>query len=335
MASNEKTMLGVVLVGLILVGSYLGYDHFLKDDVVEVDDIVQINYIAWIEETDTVFATTIVNEYDITMDTVLDESHRYRSISVTVGPGEASKGTIKVIEGLDEGLLGRKVGDIFEITIPPEKGYLPDPELILEVDRTLDSYEKEQSAALFQAIDRIYAMTTSEYAEQYGKEAQVGDIVNLVSWLGNVTAITEDVVYIQGNPDIGTVVDALPWNMEVTEVSEDAITLTFLATVGETYENAYGSILVNEVTDTEILFYQDTLNDQIETIYGMADIVDLGENFELYIIPEEGKVISSADGYAKIKNITETSFDLDFNSGYIGVDIVYKVKVENIIKAEG
>lgn len=335
MASNEKTILGVVFVGLILVGSYLGYDHFLNDDVVEVDDIVQINYIAWIDESETIFATTIVNDYDITKDTILDDSHRYRSISVTVGPGEASKGTIKVIEGLDEGLIGRKVGEIFEISIPPEKGYLPDQELIVEINRTLDSYTKEQSAALSQAIDRIYTMTSSEYAGQYGKEAQVGDVVNLVSWLGNVTSITDDVVFIQGNPEIGTVVEALPWNMEVTELSDETITLSFIATVGETYENAYGSITVNEVTDTEILFYQSTLNDQIETIYGMADIVDLGENFELYIIPDEGKVISSADGYAMIKNITETSFDLDFNPGYVGVDIVYKVKIENIIKAEG
>jgi len=334
MANNEKAVLGIILVGIIVVGGYFGYDYFLNDDVVEVDDIVQVNYIAWIKDTDTVFAATIVNETDITKDTVLDDSHRYRPISITIGPGEASKGTIKVIEGLDEGLRGLKVGDIVEIEIPAEKGYQADPDEIIEIERTLDTFLKEQSTTRYQSYNRSATVTVSSYVEQYGVEPQVGDIVNMNLWSGTVTSVDESNVTITSNPTLGYIIDTLPWDMEVVEITDDSIKLEFLAEVDGIYQNAYGTIKVTEITDDEITFYQETLIDQIETIYGMADLIDIGDSFQLYINPEEGKMINSTDGYAVITNITDTTFDLDYNPLYVGEDIVYLVKVEKIIKAE-
>jgi hypothetical protein len=122
--------------------------------------------------------------------------------------------------------------------------------------------------------------------------------------------------------------------MEVVEVTEDSIKLEFVAEVGGIYQNAYGTIRVTEITENEILYYQETLQEQIETIYGMADIIDLGETFDVYINPEEGKVISSSDGYAVITNINESTFTLDYSPAYVGKTIVYRVKVEKIIKSE-
>lgn len=335
MANNEKKALGIILVSLIVVGAYLSYDYFLKEDVVEEDDIVQINYIAWIKDTEKVFATTIVNETNITKDTPLDDSHRYRPISVTIGSGEASKGTIKVIEGLDEGLRGLKVGDLVEIEIPPEKGYQPNPDLIYQIERSLETLIKEQATDRYQTYDRSYSITSDDYTDTYGKSPQVGDKVNLVGWIGTVTTIdSEGNVTIRSDPDIGDTIVTLPWSMSVVEVTEDSLTLEFVAEIGESYQNAYGTVIVDDITEDEIIFHQDTLIDQIETIYGMADIIDHGDSFELFVNPDEGKIISSADGYATITNITDTTFDLDYNPAYVGNTIVYKVKIEKIIKAE-
>jgi len=335
MANNEKKILGIILVGLIVVGAYFVYDYYLTEEVVDVDDIVQINYVAWIKDTEQVFATTIVNETDITKDTVLDDSHRYRPISITIGPNEASKGTIKVIEGLDEGLMGLKVGDDVEIEIPPEKGYQPDPEDIVEIERTMNTFEKEQVTSRYTTVERTLTISAAGYLQQYGVEPQIGDIVNLTHWTGTVTSISNEQVTITSNPGIGHVIETLPWNMEVVEVTDSQIKLEFDAEVDEVYQNAYGTIKVTEISEDEIHFRQETLNEQIETIYGMADIIDLGESFELYINPEEGKVINSADGYAVIKNVTGTTFELDYNPANGGETIVYHVKVEKIIKAEG
>jgi len=177
-------------------------------------------------------------------------------------------------------------------------------------------------------------VTVSSYVEQYGVEPQVGDIVNMNLWSGTVTSVDESNVTITSNPTLGYIIDTLPWDMEVVEITDDSIKLEFLAEVDGIYQNAYGTIKVTEITDDEITFYQETLIDQIETIYGMADLIDIGDSFQLYINPEEGKMINSTDGYAVITNITDTTFDLDYNPLYVGEDIVYLVKVEKIIKAE-
>jgi len=334
MANNEKTVLGIILVGIIVVGVYFGYDYFLTEDVVEENDIVQVNYIAWIKDTDQVFAATIVNETNITKDTVLDDSHRYRPISITIGSGEASKGTIKVIEGLDEGLRGLKVGDIVEIEIPPEKGYEVDPEDLVEVDRLLDSFEKEQTTSRYESYSRALSLTSSEYESEFGVEPQVGDVVNISPFTGTVTDITDDVVTIVASVDVGYVIETLPWDMKVVEVTDDTIEVEYLAEVDGSYQNAYGTIRVTEITDDEIYYYQETLMEEIETIYGPADIIDLGDSFQLFINPVEGRSITSTDGTAVINNITDDTFTLDYSPAYVGNTIVYRVKVEKIIKSE-
>ncbi|MHC1605346.1 MAG: FKBP-type peptidyl-prolyl cis-trans isomerase [Candidatus Methanofastidiosia archaeon] len=332
--NNEKKILGVIIIALLIGGAYIGYTAFIKEDVVGPNDIVEINYIVWIEESGKVFATTIVNEYNITKDTLLDDSHRYRPLDITIGPSPPSKGTVQVIEGLEEGLLGMKRGDIKEITIPPEKGYQPDPELIIEISRTFATFDKEQVTPAIQTTSRTLALTHAQFSETYGKNAEIGDIVQLPDWNGTVTDMDNDNVYIRGDPEVGQIIKTKPWDMEIIEVTDNNITLKQNAVEGNTYENAYGNIFVETVTETDITFIQVELLDQIETVYGPADLIDNGDTFDIFINPEEGKTVVTQNGTGVITNITETTFSLDFNPSFVGKTIVYKVKIEKIIKAE-
>lgn len=331
---KEKKILGIVILALILLVAYASYSTFLKGEVVGHNDIVEINYIAWLEDSGVVFATTIVNEYNITTETELDSNHRYRPMNITIGPSPPSKGTLKAILGLEEGLIGMKEGEVKIITIPPEKGYEVDPDKLVETSRTLGVFEKEQSSERNTAVNREVTISEEQYLSTYGKNAEVDDVVNLGSWSGTVTKISNNTVDIRGDPVIGTVIETKPWDLEVTSVTSTQIILSALAVAEGEYENAYGTIKVDEVTDDKIKFYQTELFEQIETVYGMADIIDNGDSFTVFINPEEGKVISTQAGYAVIKNVDDTVFTLDYNPIYVGKTLVYKVKVEKILKAE-
>jgi FKBP-type peptidyl-prolyl cis-trans isomerase 2 len=333
--SNEKKILGIVIIALLAIAGYVGYATFFSDPTVGHNDVVEINYIAWLED-GTVFATTIVNEYDITPDTILDRTHRYRPIAVTIGPSAPSTGTIDPIEGLEQGLMGMKEGEVKIITVPPELGYQPDEELISTVNRAFGTFDKEQTTERDYVFDRLVTVSLAQYQQAYGTDApEVGDVVSMVDWDGTVTEVTETSVTIRGDPEIGDVMDTKPWGWEVTEITEESIITKAVVEVAGVYENAYGTIEVTDFDDETVYFTQLTLNETYATAYGAADIIDNGDTFTIFLNPEEGTEIETSSGSTGIiRNVTDTTFDLDFNPVYVGTTITYKVIVETIIKAE-
>ena len=333
--SNEKKIFGIVIVALVLVAGYIGYSTYFTEPSVGPNDVVEINYIAWLED-GTVFATTIVNEYDITPDTILDRTHRYRPIAVTIGPSEPSKGTLDPIEGLEQGLMGMNEGDVKVIVVPPELGYQPDEELISTVNRSFGTFDKEQTTDREYTFDRIISITRAQYQQAYGSEdPQIGDVISLVDWDGTVTAVDDTTVTIRGEPAIGDVMEMQPWNWEVIEITDDAIITKAMVETGGTYENAYGTIEVTGFDDEMVYFTQITLGESYVTAYGPASYVDNGDSFTIFLNPEAGTEIETSTGdTGVIRNVTDTTFDLDFNPVYVGTTITYKVIVETIIKAE-
>lgn len=81
---------------------------------IQKGDIIYLDYIGYIVDTNEVFDTTIEDEAK--KSGVYKANIKYTPIIVAVGEKW-------VINGLDESLLGRNEGEEYEVEVPPEKGY--------------------------------------------------------------------------------------------------------------------------------------------------------------------------------------------------------------------
>jgi len=87
-----------------------------SDDTVKEGDMIYLDYEAYMKDKDLLFETTkdeLAREHDI-----FDEKLTYAPVPLTVGKGS-------VFEGLEEALIGVKVGEDKEVEIPPEKAAGP------------------------------------------------------------------------------------------------------------------------------------------------------------------------------------------------------------------
>jgi len=81
---------------------------------IQKGDIVYIDYIGYIADTNEVFDTTI--EEEAKKAGIYSSGHRYGPVVVAVGERW-------VVEGLDESLVGKEEGQEYEVEVPPERGY--------------------------------------------------------------------------------------------------------------------------------------------------------------------------------------------------------------------
>ena len=89
----------------------------------EKGDIVEMEFDAYIKETDELIETTheeLANEHDI-----FEENREYKPIPVIAGNDKA------LVEGLNEHMLSATVGKEMEVNVPSDKGYgVRDPKLV-------------------------------------------------------------------------------------------------------------------------------------------------------------------------------------------------------------
>jgi FKBP-type peptidyl-prolyl cis-trans isomerase 2 len=91
----------------------------------EKGDFVEIDYVAKLAGTSTVFDTTMEDEAKT--NDIYKETFTYEPIRTVVGAEY-------VVEGMDEALLTMKVGEQGTVEVPPEKGYgKRNPKLIVKV----------------------------------------------------------------------------------------------------------------------------------------------------------------------------------------------------------
>ncbi|NPA48338.1 MAG: peptidylprolyl isomerase [Thermococci archaeon] len=113
---------------------------------VEKGDIVLFNYVGRYENGE-IFDTSYE---DLARENgILVEGRDYKPMKVRAGEGE-------IIPGLDEAMIGMKVGERKKVEVPPEKGYgMPRPELVVEVPR------EEFSKAGIEPVEGLYVGTDS------------------------------------------------------------------------------------------------------------------------------------------------------------------------------
>jgi len=121
-------------------------DEETMEKTVEKGDLVLFNYVGMYEDGE-VFDTSyeeLAKERDI-----LVEGREYKPMKVKVGERE-------IIPGLDEALVGMKLGEKKRVEVPPEKGYgMPRPELVIDVPR------EEFSKAGIEPVEGMYVGTDS------------------------------------------------------------------------------------------------------------------------------------------------------------------------------
>ncbi|HEC95734.1 MAG TPA: hypothetical protein ENI50_01785, partial [Euryarchaeota archaeon] len=130
----KKIIYSVILI-IVIIGGCISGNEKEKMEVVEPGDIVTINFIGWEKETGGIFDTTIQEE-DVTKETELDDTHKYTPQRITVKAANPAPGTIRTLPGLEEALIGMKVGEEKIVEVPPEKGYgYPDENQIKKLER--------------------------------------------------------------------------------------------------------------------------------------------------------------------------------------------------------
>ncbi len=200
-----KKILILFLAGLILFSGCIG------EKTVKKGDTISINYTGSLED-GTVFDTsieTVAKENDI--------------LKPEFAPLQFKVGEPGIIEGLNEGVVGMKVGDKKTLTIKPEKAYgMPKPEMIRAYDIIENVSAKENT------FPRVFNISLEEFEGTYGPDHNKSDIV--VSPGTNINLTVKNIsssVSLSFDLKVGFQIfqQNAPWNMTVIKIDDKNVTI--------------------------------------------------------------------------------------------------------------
>lgn len=292
---------------------------------VEKGDTVKVDYIGKLQD-GTVFDTSILQEAKNAG--IYNEQRIYEPITVNVGDGST-------IPGFENGLIGMKEGQTKDINIPPAEAYgESDPNLFLSLPRVIEEVPKVQELTRFEEIPSTFQATVTAFVNRYQKQPTVGMIIDLTDWPGQVVEVTATDVVIQHKPEIGKTITNEATTFTVTDVKNDKITLRYDPKVGDLLPVEYGDLMVLEVTDTTMKV-EAKPQKQIETPYGIANVVESGDKYLLKLNPKVGDSIVIQNQAGEITQVTADNFIVDFNHPLAGQTLYFNVTVLTIEKAQG
>jgi len=225
---DEKLCLGSIgVVILIFVGiaAWTWYDDYKADHkkdkteilLIQEGDEVSVDYTGYFVgsngQAGEVFDTTLpeVGRNDsIPKARSFPEKTAYDDLSFTVGDGS-------MIAGFDQAVLGKKEGQTFTVSIPPEKGYGdPKEELIYNINTT-------QTLPLRETIAR------SSFTKIY-PSVDLGNQTNFIDpfwgWEIQIMDVDPEEVTILHQPVYQERYKGFPWNTTITDVSTEGNTFT-------------------------------------------------------------------------------------------------------------
>ncbi len=174
----------------------------------------------------------------------LDDGEQFDS-----GELEFVAGSGQMIDGFDEAVLGMMEGGEKTFTIPPEKAYgQPDP-------------SKMQEVPLTRTIDKIIAITTSEFEQVLGESPAKGETYNNdnMLWPIKVLSVSGDNVTIEYMAEEGGKID-YPYGTETVHLKNDNIDMVLSPIVGSNINTATGVIkIASAESDTMVLDFNHPL----------------------------------------------------------------------------
>ena len=151
--------------------------------------------------------------YDTTLESVAREAGIYRS-TITYEPTNFTLGNGSVIDGLDEAVLGMRVGEEKNVIIPPDKAYgAYDPTLTDAVPR-------------IHSLQRVEAVPMAEFLQAFpGFNFTGSGTVVVGSWNATILAATNDSVMLRHDPQINQTLTTGNWPETVINVTDTEVVL--------------------------------------------------------------------------------------------------------------
>ncbi len=264
-----------------------------KPGIVNEGDIVKVDYVGRLED-GTVFDTSLE---DVAMEAGLyDPARRYEPLQFKVGAGQ-------MIPGFDRGILGVKVNETKNITIPPEEAYGEyDPAKVNVIPRVFEIPIEE-------TFNRTHEMPPHSFNMTFGTEYAVGEQLQ----------VPESEMYIIVDNITGTAVtfssdlhegDTFPfsdqWNKTVIAANETMITLRHDFAVGDNIilpPNPWSSTVTAISGKNATLRAEEILEPEIRTPFGTMSV-----------------------------SMNETNITLDSNHHLAGKTLIFTVTLREIIR---
>lgn len=280
-----KKFVILLLAAMILLSGCVG------KTVIEKGDKISVDYIGSLPD-GKVFDTSV--EKVAKKNGLFIPGKTYNPLKITVGKGD-------VIKGLDDGVVGMKVGQTKTLTIPPEEGYGPVyPELrraypVIQVEPTI--------------YPRIVELPIERFNATYGENHKIGDIITIPGSNINLTVqnITANAT-LSYNFKVGDFIPlpGAPWNLTVIKMDSKNFTVNY-------------SVKKDDVI-------------QFEGVPWNTTVVDVSNvNITLMHNPIPDTTIQGTFGPMKV-SFNETSILLDQNPELAGKTLIFTVTVKSIDK---
>jgi FKBP-type peptidyl-prolyl cis-trans isomerase 2 len=283
----KKTL--VLLAAILIFSGCLGQGNV--NSVVKAGDNVSIDYIG---------KTTDGKVFDTSIESVAKENNLsmpnrvYQPLNITLGKRQ-------LITGLEEGIVGMKVGETKEITVSPEKGYGPvDPKKISTVPL-------EMTLPVSQDFPRTMEMPVDQFKGTFIVDPKAGENLKVPNSNVNITVNSVGTnVSVTYNLKTGDSIyeKGAPWNLSV--ISADNNTIKVKADVKK-----------NEVVTLPNALWNSTIIDVNDT------------NITLRHIPIPDKDISTSFGNIKV-HFNDTAIIIDQNNKYAGKTLIFDVTLKSI-----
>ncbi len=133
------------------------------------------------------------------------------------------------IEGVDQGVIGMRMGETRTLSIPPEEGY--------------GEFDPMQTVdwPLVQEVEKVVNITAEMFNMNFGEEAVIGKSYDTVvyPWNATVTSIEDGLVFMEQMPEDGQVVE-LPYGNTTVGIKGDRLEITLSPIIGEQFTAVYG-----------------------------------------------------------------------------------------------
>jgi len=272
------------LAALILFSGCVG------QKTVKTGDNISIDYTGSLED-GKVFDTSL--EEVSKENQLFDPQREYVPLQFTVGKME-------VIKGMDEGVMGMKVGESKTLTILPKNAYgMINPGLI-------------QVYPIIQVIStmfpRIIEVPIDQFEGTFGPEHKRGDVVTIPNSKINLTIVNITTnVSLSYNFKLGEQIPSnAPWNETVVKIDEKNITVAYSVKKDEIiqFENVPWTTTVMDVNSQNMTLRQNAVPDtEIHAMFGTPIKVHFNETS---IIMDQNHELA---GKTLVFNITLKSID--------------------------
>ena len=159
-------------------------------------------------------------------------------------------------------------------------------------------------------------------------------VIELTDWPGQVVEVTSTDVVIQHKPEIGKTITNDATTFTVTNVANDKITLRYDPKIGDLLPVEYGDLKVLEVNESTMKV-EAVPQRQIETPYGIANVIDSGDKYVLKLNPKVGDTIVLQNQAGEVTQVTNDNMIVDFNHPLAGETLYFTVTTLTIEKAQG